>query len=181
MATAYPTGLDAFINPTAGSSLTSPSHAQQHSDLNDAVEALEAKVAIGNTVLGNYTAYTTPMGGWSIGNGTIDAKYCRINDFVHYFGVITAGSTTTFSGELYYFLPINQDGGNRPLGTCYTRDVSSGILYAGVVRSLGTNTAYATGHTADFTYIRMRLIEPNSPFTLTTGDQHYFNLYYKAA
>lgn len=182
MATNFPTSLDALTNPTGASGLTSPDHAGQHSDINDAMEAVQTKLGIGNTVLGTYTAFTPSLGNWSIGNGTIDAKYCRVNDFVHYFGVITAGSTTTFSAELYYSMPIHQDGtSNRPLGTCYTRDASSGIMYAGVVRALGTNTAYATGHTADYTYIRMRTIETTSPFTLTTGDQHYFNLYYKAA
>ena len=182
MAINFPTSLDTFSNPTGASSLTSPDHAQQHSDINDAVEALEAKVAIGNTVLGTYTAYTPPLGGWTIGNGTIDAKYCRVNNFVHYYGSITAGSTTTFASELWYILPINQDGGiYRPLGTCYTRDVSAGQNYSGVVMALGANAAYATGHTADFGYIRMRTIDNGSPITLTTCDIHYFNLYYKAA
>ena len=46
MTTAYPTGLDAFTNPTATSTLVAPSHADQHADANDAIEALEAKVGI---------------------------------------------------------------------------------------------------------------------------------------
>jgi hypothetical protein len=43
MATAYPSGIDDFTNPSATdplNSLTVP-HATQHSDLNDAVEAIE--------------------------------------------------------------------------------------------------------------------------------------------
>jgi hypothetical protein len=43
----YPTSLDNFTNPTSGNNLNSPSHSQQHSDANDAIEALEAKVGIG--------------------------------------------------------------------------------------------------------------------------------------
>jgi hypothetical protein len=58
MAINYPTSLDTFTNPTATDLLTSPSHAQQHADINDAMEAVQTKLAIGNTVLGTYTAYT---------------------------------------------------------------------------------------------------------------------------
>jgi hypothetical protein len=47
MATNYPTSLDTFTNPSSGASLSSPSHAGQHGDINDAVEAIEAKLGIG--------------------------------------------------------------------------------------------------------------------------------------
>lgn len=45
MATNFPTALDDFTNPTAGTSQnTARTHSQQHSDLNDAVEALQREV-----------------------------------------------------------------------------------------------------------------------------------------
>lgn len=46
MATNFPSSLDAFTNPTADDSLNSSSvpHADQHANVNDAVEALQAKV-----------------------------------------------------------------------------------------------------------------------------------------
>lgn len=49
MAIAYPTALDSLTNPTSTNAVTSPSHAQQHSDANDAIEALEVKVGITNS------------------------------------------------------------------------------------------------------------------------------------
>jgi hypothetical protein len=70
MAINYPTSLDSFTNPTATDLLTSPSHAQQHSDINDAMEAVQTKLAIGNTVIGTYTAYTPTFTNLTIGNGT---------------------------------------------------------------------------------------------------------------
>jgi len=51
MATNFPTSLDVLTNPTAGSSVESPSHSQQHSDANDAIEALEAKVGADNSTV----------------------------------------------------------------------------------------------------------------------------------
>lgn len=40
----YPTTLDTFTNPSATDKTNSPSHATQHSNANDAIEALQAKV-----------------------------------------------------------------------------------------------------------------------------------------
>ena len=44
MATNFPTSLDTLTNPTSSDSLSSPSHSSQHANVNDAVEALQAKV-----------------------------------------------------------------------------------------------------------------------------------------
>ena len=46
MATGFPSSLDALTNPLSTDALTSPSHADQHADVNDAVEALQAKVGV---------------------------------------------------------------------------------------------------------------------------------------
>jgi hypothetical protein len=48
MATDFPTGLDAFTNPTALDNLNTAGvvHHEQHANINDAVEALQAKVGI---------------------------------------------------------------------------------------------------------------------------------------
>ena len=51
MATSFPGGLDALTNPTSGDSLSSPSHSAQHANVNDAVEALEAKVGINGSTI----------------------------------------------------------------------------------------------------------------------------------
>ena len=55
MATGFPTSLDALTNPTSTDSLTSPSHAGQHADANDAIEALQVKVGV------NGSAVTTSL------------------------------------------------------------------------------------------------------------------------
>lgn len=44
MATNFPTSLDALTNPTGASALTSPDHAGQHTDANDAIEAIEVQI-----------------------------------------------------------------------------------------------------------------------------------------
>jgi len=53
MATLFPTSLDVLHNPHSAAPLHSPSHADQHINANDAIEALEARVGI--------TASTDPL------------------------------------------------------------------------------------------------------------------------
>lgn len=49
MSTNYPGALDTLSNPSASSATNSPSHAAQHADANDAIEAIEAKLGTGAT------------------------------------------------------------------------------------------------------------------------------------
>ena len=51
MASSFPTSLDSFTDPSASDKLNSPSHALQHSNKNDAVEKLEAKVGIDSSAV----------------------------------------------------------------------------------------------------------------------------------
>jgi hypothetical protein len=46
MASSFPGTIDNFTDPLANSSLASPSHAGQHSDLNDAVEKIETYMGL---------------------------------------------------------------------------------------------------------------------------------------
>jgi hypothetical protein len=55
--TSFPGGLDDFVNPAGTSLLTSPDHAGQHTDLNDAVEALEAKVGVDGSLVATSLDY----------------------------------------------------------------------------------------------------------------------------
>lgn len=187
MASTYPTSLDAFTNPTGLSLLTSPDHAQQHSDINDAVEALEAKVAIGATVLGTYTAFV-PTINVTLGNGTLSAFYCRVNNFVHYYGKVVFGTTTTVGGGgMSLTVPINIDaaqsgsvGGN--LGNVSCRDTSAGITVPGASLTVGSaTTIYLEQFNAASTYAQNQAITATIPFTWATTDVLSWNLYYKAA
>lgn len=55
MATSFPSSLDSFTNPLSSDTLSSPSHAGQHTDLNDAVAALQSKVGA------DFSAVTTSL------------------------------------------------------------------------------------------------------------------------
>ena len=189
MASTYPTTLDAFTNPSASSLLTSPSHAQQHSDINDAMEAVQTKLAIGNTVVGTYTDYSTTLtfpGGVTVGNGTKTAYYCRVNNFVHFYGKFTLGSTSAITGAVQLSLPINMDAfmvaEAQPFGLVYFRDASAGTNYLGDCISVGVaNTIYSSVWSASGTYTQRGNTSATIPFTWAVSDEIKWNLYYKAA
>jgi len=46
MASNYPTDYDAFTNPTSSDNLSDPAHADQHADINDAMEAVQATLGL---------------------------------------------------------------------------------------------------------------------------------------
>ncbi len=46
MPTVYPGALDSFVNPTDTDTLDSPPHDGQHTDVNDAAEAIEAELGL---------------------------------------------------------------------------------------------------------------------------------------
>ena len=88
MASNFPTSLDNFTNPSSGNTLDSPSHSLQHSDINDAVEALERKIGVGTAVAGSASAgqvLTISAAGTSTWSTPTGAGLVLIN-------------TTTFSG-----------------------------------------------------------------------------------
>lgn len=57
MAVNFPASLDEFVNPAPNQSVQNPSHAQQHSDANDAIEALQEKVGVDNSTDPNSLDY----------------------------------------------------------------------------------------------------------------------------
>jgi hypothetical protein len=190
MASTFPTSLDTFTNPTAASLLTSPSHALQHSDINDAVEALQTKVAIGNTVLGTYISVTpTFPSGLTLGNGTVTGQYSRVNNFVHYWGRVVWGTTTSLSAAgLQVSLPVSCDStfaatAATIAGFVGIRDVSAGVTHTGVIRPIEgfpTTASLAIQNIVN-TYTATAGITSTAPMTWASTDIFVWSIFYKAA
>jgi len=86
MATNYPTSLDNFTNPTANDSLNLPSHSTQHANANDAIEAIEAKLGVGNAnQVGLYHIISQDFSGASSVsvNGCFTSAYSRYRILIH--------------------------------------------------------------------------------------------------
>ena len=127
MATNFPTSLDTFTNPNSGNTLDSPSHSVQHSDINDAVEAIEAKLGVGSSTAGSATA-----------------GYALVN---------TSGGTTAYS----LLGVTGLSSGTAVANTVLTANGSGGATFASTAQGLtllipssvavgsGTGTVSATG------------------------------------
>ena len=199
MASNFPTSLDAFTNPTATDAMDSGTvpHATQHSDLNDAVEALQAKVGADSSAVtssldykvaalegqGAYTDYTPSFTNFTLGDGTVVARYTQVQDFVHYWGLITLGSTSSMGTAPQLTLPVTS-------ANTTNNNFSSNVWYEdpGVQNATGVMTTIAAGAQAYFnvfvtsgTYGQATALTATVPFTWATGDRIQFNMVYEAA
>jgi len=109
MATNYPTSLDTFTNPLTTDSQNSPSHALQHADANDAIEALETKIGIGSASAGAATngyALTVTTGGTSTWQPSGAYIPVATGGTVAYtFGSADQGKILEFSGTFTVTVP----------------------------------------------------------------------------
>ena len=136
MASSFPGSIDNFTDPLSNSALSSPSHAGQHSDLNDAVEKIETYMGLVKVIP---TAAT---------NGTVAAN-----------GTVTIGnavSSVTVSGafsSLYDNYRIILSGGTSSATASIRLTLGStatGYYYAGKARNFagidlnieGSNVAF---------------------------------------
>jgi len=193
MASNFPSSLDTFTNPTSADAMDSVSvpHATQHSDLNDAVEALEAKVGADSSAvtsshdykiaqleaLGTATAFTPSWTNLTPGNATETWYYTQVNDLVHVFGDTLFGSTTSVTGNVSLTLPVGSIsvGGSlagTPVGRVRFTDSSPITLIMGVWQVSTTTTVAPMAELAGATYVvRGSQIGTSYPFTWTTSDR----------
>jgi hypothetical protein len=176
MATNYPTSLDVFSNPGTTSALNSPSHAGQHSNINDAVEAVQAKLgttpSAGAHVIGELVSFTPTFEGLTVGNATVTANYAIVNDLVYYQCKLEFGSTTSVTGSVYINPPFTMnDTWLGAIGGQVQFDDNSGTDYFGMLyRSSGTRCLLSALR-ADSTYAKTQGMTASIPFTWTTSDK----------
>ena len=121
MATNWPNSVQTFTNPTSGSALNSPSHADQHATVNDTVEALQnyaGLVLVKSVTIGSGVSSVTVSDAFDsrFDNYRIMA-YCNSGS-TSATGLLRLGSTTTG----YYWGHINIDFSNTISGTSGAND-----------------------------------------------------------
>jgi len=151
MATNFPTSLDSLTNPAAGDSLSSPSHSAQHANVNDAVEALQAKVGVDGSAVTSSLDYKVANQGLTlvkaqtIGSGvssvTVTDAFSSTFDNYRIVFDIDSGSTSSGLQFLlgsattgYYWFELQITTGGTIGGTGGSNDSSAKI---GTVRSYG--------------------------------------------
>jgi len=144
MATNFPTSLDALTNPTGSSSLTSPDHAGQHADANDAIESLQAKVGV------NGSAVTSSLDYKVTNNVVLKSTFTTKGDIL----ATSAASTPTRLAV----------GSNNQVLTADS-STATGVKWAtvaGSLKFLSTNIYYSS------TTITPSTVSPNAKMALIT-------------
>jgi hypothetical protein len=97
MATNFPTSLDALSNPTSTDGLNNPSHSGQHTDANDAIEALEAKVGVNSSAVLTSLDFLVTQANASGSSGLTSGTYYTTSSNTN-----TTSTATTTTGVVSY-------------------------------------------------------------------------------
>ena len=136
MSTDFPTSIDAMANPATTDYLDDPSHADQHANANDAIEALEAKLGIGaSTATANKVLRGTGAGATAFGQ-IVTADITDAN--------VTAGKLATDAVETAKIKALNvttaKIAANAIISSKLSTIIQQGWLDFGVTATYGSAT-----------------------------------------
>lgn len=149
MTTNYPTGLDSFAAP-GGTLAGPPDHEDMHTDVQDAVEAIQAELglspsgssstvtarldAIDNTAYATWAPTVTQSGGVTV--TVSDAKKRKIGKIMHFEAYLIVTGTGTGGNDVVISLPEASAARytvNHVLGVGFIYDASATLRHKGIV------------------------------------------------
>jgi hypothetical protein len=156
----FPGTIDVFVNPSGTSTLNDPDHSLQHSDANDAIEAIEAVIGTtaGTSVLKDFSAgeFAVRQEGGTVSPGTL-----TINDAILgsptltsplYQGLIdgwvSANETWTYASSTTFTVASDVTDKYQKGDKIKFTQATDGVKYmyiVGVSESGGTTTITVTG------------------------------------
>ena len=195
MATNFPASLDTLTNPTSSDSLSSPSHSAQHANVNDAVEALQAKVGADSSAVtssldykvaqletsGASVSFTPSWNNLTPGDGSESAFYTQTHDLVVVHVLLDFGSTTSVTGQVSIDHPVGSAriGNSIPTGLVnYVDDDGNnteGVIY------LGVNSALLRNYSVTGSEIGANATNATTPHTWAANDRIRLSWVYQIA
>lgn len=122
-------------------------------------QAIDTSVGTG---LLAWQSYTPTLTGWGVGNGTWDARYCKMGKTVQITIAFTAGSTTTFATGFTFSLPAGMTA-KSIAGFVGTSSIACGVNATGIVTLPTTTTARVFVNDAAVAYTRAANITSTGP------------------
>lgn len=118
---------------------------------------------------------------FTIGNGTIVSRYARVGNFVHFYGYVTLGSTSSMTGVLRLALPFTSvaSSQNNP-SSAYFLFGSPPFSFVGTAMNYSTTELSFFAHNSTSTFASMGQVGPSVPFSWTTGNAFAWNHIYQA-
>jgi hypothetical protein len=152
--------------------------------VNDAVEALQAKVGADSSAvtssldykvaqleaLGTATAFTPSWNNFTVGNAVESWYYTQVNDLVVVHGITTLGSTSAVTGAWSMNYPVGSPPVTGSLGgtLLLVDDTGDNVVGLTLIGSSTTSFRYLRAPGTDVIYAT---VNATSPFTWTTDDQ----------
>ena len=128
------------------------------------------KTLIQNPVL----SWTPSLTNITLGNGTLTSRYIKIGRLVSFQVGLLWGSTTGFSGNIQFTLPLTPASGfslNLPIGVARYKDATGGNANQGVVQlNSGGSTCSLIVFDAAATYASATQVNATIPFTWAQSD-----------
>jgi hypothetical protein len=135
--------------------------------------------------IGEFTTFTPTFTNLSVGNGTTEAYYTRVQDLVGIFVAITFGSTTSISGAVTLTLPFNRvtNATTRlPLGTAFFLDSGTVNIIGSIFPTdASVSQIQIRSNSVSGSNIAQISLSATSPFTWTTNDVLSFSFFYRKA
>jgi len=135
--------------------------------------------------IGEALTFTPTYTNFSLGNGTVDARYVRVQKLVYVSVNITCGTTSAFTGsKMQISKPVTSvasSAGNLTQGLSNFSDASTGAFVFGAVRYSTTTAQSVDLYNSAGTYVELAFTNVTVPFTLATGDVIGISYVYEAA
>lgn len=129
-----------------------------------------------------WTSYTPSWTNITIGNGTVSAKYGRVNKIIIVRATFTLGSTSAVTNYGIISLPITAAVDKSYGGGVNYFDTSANYTVPGYFDQSSSTTGVTFGSLkADQTFVYGAGLSATAPFTWATGDAMFFNFWYEAA
>jgi len=160
MAISYPTSLDTFTDPTAGTATNAGAgHASLHVDINSAVEALESRVGVtGSAIASSLTkriadleTFATTTGAWTswtpVWTQTATptftntaSRYMRVGRLIVATSSVTFTSAGTAGASITCTIPVNCSAASSNAVGSFTGLDAGTTIYAGACTLVSAST-----------------------------------------
>jgi len=131
--------------------------------------------------IGTWTSFTPVFTNFTLGNGTVDARYCQINDLVFVEVRLTFGSTSYLTGGFIINNPVGTaNSGPSYRGSARLKDNSPLTLIAGFIQ-VGATQTFLYRQNVSGSNINAFGLSGTLPWTWATGDAIDFEYWYRKA
>jgi len=120
----------------------------------------------------------------TVGNGTVVAKFTRVNKLIYGYWKITLGSTSAITGAVRVSFPVSIATDNKEfiIGSTIFVDASTSTNYFGFLyNDTLADTMFGTVLNASATYATQQNVSATVPVAFATGDILKYSFLYEAA